>query len=144
MSPINTFAPLTGRRGKCDSSRMRSENFERTFYSTFGAMLAAARRKGGISQQTLAEELGLTRTSITNIEKGRQPLQLHSLYLIAGSLRVEVKDLLPSPAALKLAQPLTNLSIGTAEWLQTMNLTMPEGTTTHDKGRGKSKTTTRE
>lgn len=123
---------------------MRSKDFERTFYLTFGAMLAEARRKGGISQEALAEDLSLSRTSITNIEKGRQPLQLHSLYLIAESLNVGVKDLLPSPAALKLAQPPTNLSLGAAEWLQTMNLTMPEGATTHGKGRGKSKTATRE
>ncbi|MGO9318651.1 MAG: helix-turn-helix domain-containing protein [Terracidiphilus sp.] len=121
---------------------MRSEDFEKMFYSTFGAMLAEARKKRRISQEALAEGLGLTRTSITNIEKGRQPLQLHSLYLIAKLLNVDVKDLLPSPATLSMAKPPTNLSVSDADWLKTMNLKLPQGATTHVKSRGKSKTTT--
>lgn len=123
---------------------MRAEDFEKTFYSTFGAMLAAARRKRKISQEALAGDLGLTRTSITNVEKGRQPLQLHSLYLIAQSLSVDVKELLPSPAALKMAEPPTNLSVSDTEWLETMSLKLPKGAVTNGKGRGKGTTTTRE
>jgi transcriptional regulator with XRE-family HTH domain len=98
---------------RCDISTVRSKDFEKNFYSVFGAMLADARRKRRVSQEALAEELDLTRTSITNIEKGRQPIQLHSLYLVAQSLSVEVKDLLPSPAALRLVQPATN---GSRQW----------------------------
>lgn len=123
---------------------MRGADFEKTFYSTFGAMLAAARRKRKISQEALAGDLGLTRTSITNIEKGRQPLQLHSLYLVAQSLSVDVKELLPSPAALKMDEPPTNLSVSNVEWLETMSLKLPKGAVTNGKGRGKVTTTTRE
>ncbi|MGA2085539.1 MAG: helix-turn-helix transcriptional regulator [Terracidiphilus sp.] len=143
VSRTNTFALLTDQAVRCDSSRVRSEDFEKTFYSTFGAMLAAARQKCRVSQEALAEELGLTRTSITNIEKGRQPLQLHSLYLVAQSLSLDVKDLLPSPAALKMAQPPTNLSVSNAEWLKTMDLKMPQGAVTNGKGRGPGKTIAR-
>jgi transcriptional regulator with XRE-family HTH domain len=123
---------------------VRVEDFEKTFYSTFGAMLATARRKQKISQEALAGDLGLTRTSITNIEKGRQPLQVHSLYLIAQSLSVDVKELLPSPAALEMAEPPTNLSVSDTEWLETMSLKLPKGAVKNGKGRGKGTTTTRE
>lgn len=94
----------------------------KSFYKVFGAMLSDARRKGQISQQKLASSLGLTRTSVTNIEKGRQPIQLHSLYVIAKALRVEVKELLPSESALVTDQPNTNVSVSRQEWLETMNL----------------------
>jgi transcriptional regulator with XRE-family HTH domain len=123
---------------------VRAANFEKTFYSTFGAMLAVARRKRNISQEVLAAELGLSRTSITNIEKGRQPLQLHALYLVAQSLSIDVKDLLPSPAALKMDDPPTNLSVSNAEWLETMSLEMPKGAVTNGKSRRKIATATRE
>ena len=87
--------------------------------------------------------MDLTRTSITNIEKGRQPIQLHSLYLVAQSLGVEVKDLLPSPDALKMVQPATNLSVSNAELLKTMDLKMPQGAVKNGKDRGTGKTIAR-
>jgi len=48
-----------------------------------------------MSQQAFANAVGLSRTSITNIERGRQPVSLHTLYSMADILRVEVFDLLP-------------------------------------------------
>ncbi|MGO9338069.1 MAG: helix-turn-helix domain-containing protein [Terracidiphilus sp.] len=143
VSHINTFALLTRVGARCDISTVRSKDFEKNFYSVFGAMLADARRKRRVSQEALAEELDLTRTSITNIEKGRQPIQLHSLYLVAQSLSVEVKDLLPSPAALRMVQPATNLSVSNAEWLKTMDLKMPQGAVKNGKDRGTGKTIAR-
>lgn len=128
---------------RCDISTVRSKDFEKNFYSIFGAMLADARRKRRVSQEALAEELDLTRTSITNIEKGRQPIQLHSLYLVAQSLSVEVKDLLPSPAALRMVKPATNLSVSNAEWLNSMDLKMPQGAAKNGKDRGTGKTIAR-
>jgi transcriptional regulator with XRE-family HTH domain len=44
----------------------------------------------------LARRIGVKRTSITNIEGGRQPLQLHTLLAIAEALRVPAEQLLPS------------------------------------------------
>lgn len=48
-----------------------------------------------MSQQAFAKAVGLSRTSVTNIERGRQPVSLHTLYSMADILRVEVFDLLP-------------------------------------------------
>ena len=53
-------------------------------------------RKGRMTQEELASLVSLTRTSITNIEKGRQKFLLHTLADIARSLRVELVSLLPA------------------------------------------------
>lgn len=43
--------------------------------------------------------VGLTRTSITNVEQGRQKFLLHTLVDIAMALQVEPAGLLPVPTA---------------------------------------------
>lgn len=97
---------------------------EKAFYRAFGLMLSELRRKKRISQEMLAEELGLSRTSITNIEKGRQPLQLYSLYVIARLLGTDVKELLPSAAVFERPERAKGLNVSRSEWLQTMNVTL--------------------
>lgn len=106
---------------------MGSNGYEKVFYSTFGQMLAEARRKRRVSQEMLADELGLSRTSITNIEKGRQPVQLHTLYIIARLLSIDIKELLPSPELLELPQGAGGLNVSRSEWLGQMNVKLPEG-----------------
>lgn len=48
-----------------------------------------------MTQEGLASLVSLTRTSITNIEKGRQKILLHTIVDIASTLRVAPADLLP-------------------------------------------------
>jgi transcriptional regulator with XRE-family HTH domain len=55
-----------------------------------------------MSQEEFAKAVGLSRTSITNIERGRQPVSLHTLYSMADILGIEAVDLLP-PAPKKMA-----------------------------------------
>ncbi len=65
----------------------------------FGQILAQRRLEARMSQEAFAKAIGLSRTSITNIENGRQPVNLHTLYVMAEVLRRDVNDLLPpSPA----------------------------------------------
>jgi transcriptional regulator with XRE-family HTH domain len=97
---------------------------EKAFYSAFGRMLSEMRRKKRISQEMLADELGLSRTSITNIEKGRQPVQLYSLYVIARLLGTDVKELLPSAAIFERPEQAKGLNVSRSEWLQTMNVSL--------------------
>lgn len=66
-------------------------------YKSFGQMLAKRRSEANLSQAALAKEIGLSRTSVTNIECGRQAVNLHTLYAIAGVLRRDISDLLPPP-----------------------------------------------
>jgi transcriptional regulator with XRE-family HTH domain len=61
----------------------------------FGEILARRRSEARLSQKAFAEAIGLSRTSVTNIERGRQPVNLHTLYIMADVLRRDVNDLLP-------------------------------------------------
>lgn len=65
------------------------------FYVSLGQRLRRARESAGMTQETLARALGLSRTSVTNLERGRQPLQVHLLVEAAKILSVEVTTLLP-------------------------------------------------
>ena len=51
-----------------------------------GLRLQRARRERGVTQEELARRVDLSRTSITNIEKGRQRILLHQLVDIAAAL----------------------------------------------------------
>ncbi|MFH8564628.1 helix-turn-helix domain-containing protein [Streptomyces sp. NPDC017988] len=65
------------------------------FYERFGESVRRARTALGMSQQTLGSAVGLNRTSISNIEQGRQRVALHMLYELASALKVEPERLLP-------------------------------------------------
>ena len=62
--------------------------------SFFGANVKRLRRERGITQQALSEVLGMTRTSITNIETGRQNVPTTGLLAIARALDCEPAELL--------------------------------------------------
>ena len=64
-------------------------------YKTFGLKLRDARKRAGLTQVDLADRVGLSRTSITNIEKGRQGIPLHMLLQLASAVGVQAVGLLP-------------------------------------------------
>lgn len=66
-----------------------------SLYSIIGERIRKEREGIGFNQGELAEAVGLLRTSITNIEAGRQRLPIHVLYKIASELGVSVTCLLP-------------------------------------------------
>lgn len=63
-------------------------------YKQFGKRLRQFRRAAKLTQAQVAEHVGLTRTSITNIEHGRQHLMLHQLVLLASAVKVSPTQLL--------------------------------------------------
>lgn len=67
-----------------------------TFYTELGKNIKNYRTKLGYSQDELAKFLDLTRTSIVNIEKGRQRPPLHTVYDLSVFFDVDITDLLPS------------------------------------------------
>ena len=59
-----------------------------------------------MSQQKLADAIGLSRASVVNIESGRHRIQIHVLYDIAIALGVDPRNLLPiSPGGLGQSLP---------------------------------------
>ena len=71
-----------------------SYEVSRRVQRAFGTRLKEARR-GKSLQKNLAEQLGLSRTSISNIERGTHRVFLDQVYAAAHALGVEVADLLP-------------------------------------------------
>lgn len=49
-----------------------------------------------MTQAQLAEAVGVLRTSVTNVEAGRQKLPLHLLYKMCITLDVEIASIVPS------------------------------------------------
>jgi transcriptional regulator with XRE-family HTH domain len=72
-------------------------------YGVMGRVLREAREKVGHTQEDVARAISLTRTSLTNIEKGRQKILLHTFTEIAAFLGRSASDLLSEVEA-KLAE----------------------------------------
>jgi transcriptional regulator with XRE-family HTH domain len=68
----------------------------------FGSLLRERRGSQHMSQDQLARVAGISRTSIVNIEKGRQGVSLESLYKLSAALGCPPGDLLPSAPSMDL------------------------------------------
>lgn len=66
------------------------------FDRALGGRIRAARDRVGVKQEHLAQAVGLSRTSITNIERGRQGVQAYLLVRIAEILGRSAVELLPT------------------------------------------------
>ncbi len=64
-------------------------------YWAVGCAIRKTRVGKGIGQQELADLVSMRRTSIVNIEGGRQRLPISTLYDIADALGVQATTLLP-------------------------------------------------
>jgi transcriptional regulator with XRE-family HTH domain len=77
------------------TTRSSMKTDQQAFYVETGRRIAKQRRERGVTQEDLALAIGLTRTSVTNIERGRQKLLLHTLADIAAKLDTSLASLLP-------------------------------------------------
>jgi transcriptional regulator with XRE-family HTH domain len=73
---------------------------QESFYRHVGEQIRRRRKELRMPQDTLATDVGLTRASISNIEKGRQKLLAHTLCEIARTLKVDPGSLLPAQTEL--------------------------------------------
>jgi transcriptional regulator with XRE-family HTH domain len=111
---------------------------QRVIYSRFGRLLARHRKKAGLSQEALAAAVGLSRTSITNVECGRQPIQLHSLYALATALNAAPDDLLPAvpnirPALRMDPENILELNVSQAQWIRSIARIRPDTEKRHEQ-----------
>lgn len=98
---------------------------ENSFYLELGRRIRKARKNLHLTQQELADLLKLNRTSITNIEKGKQKILAYMLVEVAGKLKVTVNDLLPQnnskPKEIKIDNlPKNDDSPGNREFLESV------------------------
>jgi transcriptional regulator with XRE-family HTH domain len=84
---------------------------EKLLYKRIGQQIRQNREARGLTQEQLATAIGVLRTSVTNIEAGRQKAPLHLLYQLCEILQLEIKDILP-PLIDIAEQNLTSIEIG--------------------------------
>lgn len=94
-------------------------------YQAVGQRIRQIREERRFTQAELAELVSLTRSSITNIEQGRQKLLLHTLYDIAAALTVRPAELLPSGRSSDETEAFEqhlpgDLSNAEQEWIRTI------------------------
>jgi DNA-binding XRE family transcriptional regulator len=75
-------------------------------YQQVGDRIKHLRTMVSLTQEQLADAVGLSRASIVNIEKGRQHPSLHLLFQIAECIQVNAHDLIPNEATINLADVL--------------------------------------
>ena len=79
---------------------------EDRLYRLFGSRVRALREGKNVTQEELAKRVDLSRTSITNIEKGRQRVLLHQMVEIAQALDAEPAALMPPPETAAASPPM--------------------------------------
>lgn len=97
-------------------------------YRVVGSRVRAARERAGVSQAALAGTLGMTRTSIVNIEAGRQRPPLHVIWAIADALRTEIALLLPTRTDYNRELPTAELDQETISQIETATAGDPSAT----------------
>ena len=73
-------------------------------YTRIGDHLKTIREQRGISQLDLANAVGVTRSSVANVESGRQRIQIHTLIAACQALGCDPADIISR--ALEGADPL--------------------------------------
>lgn len=73
---------------------MISRSRRQALYVAIGQRISKIRQERELTQAELAAAISLSRTSVTNIESGRQKILVHTLVEIASALRVRVEELL--------------------------------------------------
>lgn len=81
-----------------------------------------------MTQGRLATAVGFSRTSITNIERGRQKIFLHTLADVADALGVRLQDLVPQQGKPTLEKQLPK---DTSQKVRDLISNMVGGTTTN-------------
>ena len=89
-----------------------SQNMVDWMYPRIGHRIRELRESHGFTQSQLAGQVDLTRTSIVNIEQGRQKVMIHTLYQLAAVFNVQVAELLP---AFDESSPLAQVKAGTLQ-----------------------------
>ena len=69
-------------------------------YVLLGRRIRERRKAIGMTQDGLSKKVGLSRTSVTNLESGRQRPPLHLLDLVASALEIDLRELIPPAAEL--------------------------------------------
>lgn len=99
--------------------QVRSTRQKDALYAEVGRLIKSARQAKSMTQEGLGTLVDLSRTSITNIERGRQRLFLDTLYQIADKLGVRPASLFPSSSDFSLEQKVPgDVSNSEFKWIK--------------------------
>jgi transcriptional regulator with XRE-family HTH domain len=97
-------------------------------YKLIGLRIKTAREDMSLTQEDLGVRVGLTRTSISNIENGRQKIQVDTIYDIARVLNIDPFSLLPPQSKGEAVEKryLANLKPDVQKWVEAIIISRPE------------------
>ncbi len=86
--------------------KLKKNNFEITEHVNkfMVAKFRALRKAGKIDQEEMGQMLGLTRTSVINIEKGRQYLSMDKVYMLCCLFGCQPNDFFPEPRKIEVTK----------------------------------------
>lgn len=87
-------------------------------YEALGRNIRAERRRQRLNQEDLASAVGMSRSSITNIELGRQSLLVDHLYRIADALGTTPEALMPRVETAPRAKTAPALTPALSAWIR--------------------------
>ena len=88
------------------------------FYQKLGKRIRDARKSSQLTQEALGLKISLTRATVTNIEKGRQQLLVHTLVEIAKALDTTPEALLPEREDPSIEALITDETPSAQEWIR--------------------------
>jgi len=74
-----------------------------------GSHLRAVRRRKGLSLSEVARGAGLNRRELVNYERGKAPIPESDLWVLAGSIGVDISELVPPATGADVPAPSTNV-----------------------------------
>lgn len=106
-------------------------------YRLVGMQIRKERNKRRLTQEELGSRIKLTRTSITNIEKGRQKVLLHTLFEISQALNAPLEELLAPlnslSQSLRVEELPPNLTASVKDWILSGVATVRKPSNEHSK-----------
>lgn len=102
----------------------------RDFYVLFGSKLREARKAAGLSQAELASRVNLSRTSITNVEIGKQHPSLFLAHQLAYNVGLSLENMIsdisdakkPKTIKSKVENSLKGYPESSREWIRSIVL----------------------
>jgi transcriptional regulator with XRE-family HTH domain len=87
-------------------------------YEALGKAIRKRREALEMTQGQLAERVGLSRASVTNIELGRQSVLVDQLYEFAEALQVKPAELMPAGSLKPKPRRREPVSPEVADWIE--------------------------
>jgi transcriptional regulator with XRE-family HTH domain len=79
------------------ADRSTSHPSPRHYYVSLGTKIREARLARELTQAALAEQIGISRASVANMERGEQIVSAQMLARLSVVLKVELAELMPDP-----------------------------------------------